>query len=79
MGDIEAMFQQVGGSPKKSYTLRLLCWKNSKTGDEVEVHMLCVHLFEDAWSLNCASFVFRRVANEHRPDFPEAIQTEFLY
>ena len=37
---------------------------------------MCVHLFGGVWSPSCASFALRRVAEDHRTDFPdETIQT----
>ena len=32
---------------------------------------MCVLLFGGVWSPSCASFALRRVANDHRMDFPE--------
>ena len=71
MGDIEGMFHQVRVSPKHRDALRFLWWKNGEIGGEVEVYRMCVHLFGGVWSPSCASFALRRVANDHRKDFPE--------
>ena len=76
MGDIEGMFHQVRVSPKDRDVLRFLWWKNGEIGGEVEVYRMCVHLFGGVWSPSCASFALRRVADDHRLDFPEeTIQT----
>ena len=76
MGDIEGMFHQVRVSPKDRDALRFLWWKNGEIGGEVEVYRMCVHLFGGVWSPSCASFALRRVAEDHRTDFPdETIQT----
>ena len=71
MGDIEGMFHQVRVSPKHRDALRFLWWKNGEIGGEVEIYRMCVHLFGGVWSPSCASFALRRVANDHRMDFPE--------
>ena len=71
MGDIEGMFHQVWVSPKHHDALHFLWWKNGEIGGEVEVYRMCVHLFGGVWSPSCASFALRRVANDHRMDFPE--------
>ena len=76
MGDIEGMFHQVQVSPKDRDALRFLWWKDGEIGGEVEVYRMCVHLFGGVWSPGCASFALRRVADDHRMDFPEeTIQT----
>jgi len=63
-------------SPKHRDALRFLGWKNGAIGGEVEVYRMCVHLFGGVWSPSCASFALRRVADDHRMDFPEeTIQT----
>lgn len=76
MGDIEGMFHQVQVSPKDRDALRFLWWKDGEIGGEVEVYRMCVHLLGGVWSPSCASFALRRVADDHRMDFPEeTIQT----
>ena len=71
MGDIEGMFHQFRVSPKHRDALRFLWGKNGEIGGEVEVYRMGVHLFGGVWSPSCASFALRRVADDHRKDFPE--------
>ena len=76
MGDIEGMFHQVRVSLRDRDVLRFLWWKNGEIGSEVEVYRMCVHLFGGVWSPSCASFALRRVAADHKMNFPEeTIQT----
>ena len=71
MGDVEGMFHQVRVSPKDRDVLRFLWWKDGEIGSEVEVYRMCVHLFGGVWSPSCASFALRRVAADHKMNFPE--------
>ena len=73
MGDIKGMFHQVRVSLKDRDALWFLWWKNGGIGSEVEVYRMCMHLFGGVWSLSCASFALRRVAADHKMDFPEEI------
>ena len=58
MGDIESI-------------LRFLWWKDGEIGSEVKVYRMCLHLFGGVWSPSCASFALRRVAADHKMNFPE--------
>jgi len=51
--------------------LRFLWWKNGEIGSQIEVYRMCVHLFGGVWSPSCASFAMRRVAADHKVNFPE--------
>ena len=71
MGDIEGMYHHVRVSPKDRDVLRFLWWKDGEIGSEVEVYRMCVLLFGGVWSPSCASFALRRVAADHKMNFPE--------
>ena len=58
-------------SSKDRDVLQFLWWKNGEIGSEVEVYRMCVHLFGGVWSPSCASFALRRVAVDHKMNFPE--------
>ena len=71
MGDIEGMFHKVRVSLKDRGALRFLWWKNGEIGSEAEVYRMCIHMFGVVWSPSCASFALRRVAADHKMNFPE--------